>query len=311
MWRLLRWTQSCPRTGGALRAWRQPIIEERLRQNLLYIIRHHLPHMDHQEIADIFDARAARYANDEWHRRYAEQLVDVTPLQPGDRVLDAGTGTGFAARAIARRVGPTGHVLGVDLSRGMLEQARRSIDAAHLTNVDLLEGDATDLRDLPASSVDAVVCSAGLLYMPVAKALAAWRRLIRPDGIVAFSAMRAGSPFTAGVFRTCAAKFGLQVTDRNEPLGADDRCRAVLEEAGFERVQVLAGNVAFERFDPTLAWEANFRAAGHAAARALSADQQEALRQQFFSALEEAGRADPEARARADVLFAIGHNEPK
>jgi ubiquinone/menaquinone biosynthesis C-methylase UbiE len=73
--------------------------------------------MDPHQIADIFNARAARYANDEWHRRYAEQLVDVTPLRTGDRVLDAGTGTGFAACAIARRVGPTGHVLGVATSQ--------------------------------------------------------------------------------------------------------------------------------------------------------------------------------------------------
>ena len=130
--------------------------------------------MNSHDIADIFNTRAERYVNDGWHQRYANQLVCVTPLRPGDRVLDAGTGTGFAACAIARRVGTTGHVLGVDLSRGMLEQARRVIDAAQLANVELLEADATDLRELPASSFDAVVCAAGLLYMPVAKALSAW-----------------------------------------------------------------------------------------------------------------------------------------
>jgi SAM-dependent methyltransferase len=188
----------------------------------------------------------------------------------------------------------------------MLEQARRSIDAARLANVDLLEADATDLRDLPASTLDAVVCSAGLLYMPVAKALSAWRRLLRPDGVTAFSTMRAGSPFTARVFRTCAARYGLELTDRSEALGTEDRCRAVLEEAGFDRVKVIDGYVEFEKLDPTLAWEANFRAAGHAAARTLSSHQQETLKQEYLSALEDASRTDPAACARADVLFAIG-----
>jgi ubiquinone/menaquinone biosynthesis C-methylase UbiE len=262
--------------------------------------------MDQHEIADIFNARAERYVNDGWHRRYAEQLVDVTPFRPGDRVLDAGTGTGFAACAIARRVGPTGPVLGVDLSRGMLEQARRSIEAAQLANVDLLEADATDLRDLPASSLDAVACSAGLLYMPVAKALSAWHRLIRPNGLVVFSTMKAGSPSAGRIFREVAAKFGVDLKDRSEPLGTEDRCRAVLEAAGFDRVEVIAGRVDFETLDPTLAWDANFRAAGHAVTRTLSPEQQAELKRQYLSALEEAMRTDLAASARADVLFAIG-----
>ncbi len=261
--------------------------------------------MNLHEIADSFDARAERYVTDGWHRRYANQLVAVVPLQPGDHVLDAGTGTGFAACAIARRVGPAGRVLGVDLSRGMLAQARRAIDAAQLTNIDFLEADATDLHNLTASTFDAVVCSAGLLYMPVAKALAAWHRLLTPHGIVAFSSMKAGSPSAGRIFRECAASFGLDLKDPSEALGTEDRCRTVLETAGFDRVQVIPDRVDFETIDPTLAWEANFRSAGHAAVRSLSAQQQDALKQQYLHALEGARHADLAASARADVLFAI------
>jgi ubiquinone/menaquinone biosynthesis C-methylase UbiE len=93
--------------------------------------------MDPRQVAEAFNARAERYVNDDWHRRYAEQLVRVTPLRPGDRVQDAGTGTGFAACAIARRVGPTGHMLTADLSPGMLKQAQIVSNTAHLTNVEL------------------------------------------------------------------------------------------------------------------------------------------------------------------------------
>jgi SAM-dependent methyltransferase len=262
--------------------------------------------MDTHDIAASFDARAKRYATDDWHRRYAEQLVEVTPLRPGDRVLDAGTGTGFAACAVARRVGAAGRVIGIDLSPGMLAQARRVIDAAQLTNVDLVEGDAADLRDLAASSFDAVVCSAGLLYMPVAKALSAWHRVLRPDGVVAFSTMRAGSPSAGRIFRACAAKFGLDLQDRSEALGADDRCRTALAAAGFDTVDVIEGHVPFGTLDITLAWESNFRAAGPAAARTLNPHQQEDLRQQYVRALEQAMRDDLAACSRADVLFAIG-----
>ena len=237
--------------------------------------------MNPQDVADIFDARAERYSTDDWHRRYAEQLVTVVPVRPGHRVLDAGTGTGFAARALARRVGPDGHVLGVDVSRGMLQQARRAIDAEPLTNVELLEADVTDLRELAASTFDAVVCAAGLLYMPVAQALAAWHRLLKPDGVVAFSTMQTGSPSAGRIFRECAGRFDLDLKDPSEALGTEDQCRAVLESAGFEQVQVTAGRVDFEAFDPQLAWEAHFRAAGTAGARDLSAPAQDALRQEW------------------------------
>jgi ubiquinone/menaquinone biosynthesis C-methylase UbiE len=97
--------------------------------------------MDPAEIGRIFDARAPRYVRDDWHRRYAEQFVAAVPVRSGDLVLDAGTGTGFAACAIARRVGPTGRVLAVDLSEGMLAHAREFLAHQRIENVELRRGE--------------------------------------------------------------------------------------------------------------------------------------------------------------------------
>jgi hypothetical protein len=58
--------------------------------------------------------------------------------------------------------------------------------------------------------------------------------------VIAFSTMKAGSPSAGRIFRACAARFGLDLRDPSEALGTDDRCRAVLEEAGFDRLQVIA-----------------------------------------------------------------------
>ena len=254
-------------------------------------------------IAEIFDARAARYAHDDWHRRYAEQLVDITPLQPGNRVLDAGTGTGFAACAIARRIEPQGRVLAIDVSSQMLEEARVAVTAAQLSNIDLIQGDATELRHLGEASFDAVICAAGLLYMPVAKALREWARLLRTDGVVAFSTMRTGSPSAGRLFRQCAARFGLELDDPSAALGTAERCRHALEDAGFTSVEVTPGRVDFESLDPTLAWEANVRAAD--VKRQLSDEQLHTLREQFLAALSRAMQEDLAASARADVLYAV------
>jgi SAM-dependent methyltransferase len=260
--------------------------------------------MELHHIADIFDARAARYAHDDWHRRYAEELVAATPLRSGDRVLDAGSETGFAACAIARRVGPRGHVLAVDISSRMLEQARVALTTSHLSNVDLFQGDATAMNHVDDASFDAVVCTAGLLYMPVAEALREWKRLLRPGGIVAFSTMSIGSPSAGRLFRECAAAFGLELDDPSRALGTEALCSQVLEEAGFTNVKVTPGRVDFKSLDPTLAWEANARAMD--VQRHLTPEQLLALREQFLDALGRAMQEDLAASGRAAVLYAVG-----
>jgi SAM-dependent methyltransferase len=189
----------------------------------------------------------------------------------------------------------------------MLTQARRLVAAAAVAHVEVVEADATDLRAWPASTFDVVVCAAGLLYMPVAEALSAWHRLLKKSGVVAFSTMKAGSPSAGRIFRECAAGFGLTLRDPSETLGTEARCRAVLESAGFTGLQVIEARVDFESLDPTLAWEANFRAAEMFGANALSADQQARLREQYLRALDAARRVELAATARADVLFAVGH----
>ena len=61
---------------------------------------------------------------------------------PGERVLDIGCGTGVTTVPYAQAVGPSGHVTGADISRPMLEAARRRVDEAGLTNVELILADA-------------------------------------------------------------------------------------------------------------------------------------------------------------------------
>src|SRR6516164_2902240 len=65
---------------------------------------------------------------DRFTRRFtppiARKLVTLANLQPGATVLDVGTGTGVVALEAASRVGPGGHVIGIDLSGGMLAVAR-------------------------------------------------------------------------------------------------------------------------------------------------------------------------------------------
>jgi ubiquinone/menaquinone biosynthesis C-methylase UbiE len=121
--------------------------------------------------AIVHDARTARQA-----LRDIESLLGRA-LRPGERVLDAGCGTGYLAAGL-RRARPDVFVSGADLSGGMLANARAAGAEA------LVQADAGRLP-FAAESFDLVVARGVLHHLPdVAAALGEWRRVLRPDGAV-------------------------------------------------------------------------------------------------------------------------------
>ena len=102
--------------------------------------------------------------------------LSIAPVQPGDTVLDIGSGAGTDLLLAARRVGPTGNAIGVDRTPEMIEKCLRSAAAAGLSNVEVRRG---DLHELPVAdeSVD-VVISNGVLNLAHDK-LRAFREIVR------------------------------------------------------------------------------------------------------------------------------------
>lgn len=252
----------------------------------------------------LFDKRASTYDEDAWHLRYAERLVALAGLEPGMRVLDAATGTGHAALAAASVVGPSGQVVGVDISPGMLARARAA--ATGTTNVELIESDASRLPRFADGSFDRVLCSAGLLYLPVQPALHEWRRLLEPGGLVGFSTMRTGYPVAGKLFRDRARAFGLRLDDPAEHLGEPDRCIAALRDAGFEPLEPVEEILRFSAGDLENAWEAHFHSRHHDAMSTLSESDLEKFRREYTAELAES--LDPDAGRLLDarVIYAFG-----
>ncbi|MEE8198825.1 MAG: methyltransferase domain-containing protein, partial [Thermoplasmata archaeon] len=97
-------------------------------------------------------------------------------IREGDVVLDIGSGSGTDVLYSTLKVGPRGKVYGLDITPAMLEKARKNAKAMHAHNVEILEGNATDIP-LPDASVD-VVTSNGVLNLVPDKE-AAFREILR------------------------------------------------------------------------------------------------------------------------------------
>ena len=94
---------------------------------------------------DIF-AQLYDHSVEQVYRGYRQHVVESLQLRAGDSVLDLACGTGPNHPHLVRAVGPSGHVFGVDASRGMLRRARSRAQRMGWTNVHLIECPAQDLR---------------------------------------------------------------------------------------------------------------------------------------------------------------------
>ncbi len=246
-----------------------------------------------------FDERAEHYRRSRWHRDHAEHLVTLARLTPGSLVVDAAAGTGFVTRRAAAAAGPTGRVIAVDLSEAMLRILAASGEgdpgpgrAEALAPIEGVIGDATELP-LPDASVDAVLCGAGLTYMPVEAALAEWHRVLRPGGLIALATLRTGQPPAAALFRRHAQAFGLDLIDPTRRLGTAHDCAAALTAAGFVDATCTPGVVHFSQQDLDRAWSVMERMCRGELLSLPSADRRR-LRASYLSELDLLARTDPQ-----------------
>jgi SAM-dependent methyltransferase len=103
-------------------------------------------------------------------------------LQPGEHVVDLGSGAGFDALLAASMVGPKGRVTGVDMTAAMVDKARHNADLLGLRNVEFREG-LLEKLPLPDGQADVVISNGVINLCPdKATVLAEAFRVLKPGG---------------------------------------------------------------------------------------------------------------------------------
>jgi len=182
-------------------------------------------------LCDVLDAQLAPLGAD---------AIDRAAPREGERVVDVGCGCGSTSLELARRVGPRGSVLGVDVSGPMLEEARRRADEAGLAQLDFERGDAQVLA-LPEAGADLVFSRFGVMFFadPVA-AFANLRRALADGGRLAFLCWQ---PIGENPWMLVPALAAAEHVELPAPAGPDapgpfafgdpERVRRILGDAGF------------------------------------------------------------------------------
>ncbi len=112
----------------------------------------------------------------------SERMIDLAEVGPGQRILDVATGLGEPALSVARRIGPSGSVNGVDASADMLALARRRAAQLGLDNVEFRRM-AGERLAYPEASFDALLCRWGLMFIGnLPGTLSGFRDSLAPGG---------------------------------------------------------------------------------------------------------------------------------
>jgi SAM-dependent methyltransferase len=159
--------------------------------------------------------------------------ITLASLQPGQTVLDLGSGAGLDCFFAAKKVGESGHVIGVDMTPEMIERARTSADRLNIRNVEFRQG---FLEDLPveADTVDVIISNCVINLSPdKSKVFAEAFRVLKPGGKLAVSDIVTDGPLPQSIKQSLSAWAGCVAgaVEASEYIG-------MMESVGFTNVSV-------------------------------------------------------------------------
>ena len=191
-----------------------------------------------QQVINFFNSRTDYDGEGDSHPNEAKKLLEFAPVKTGQIVLDLATGTGLVAIAAADRVAPMGSVVGVDMSAGMLSQARSKIGERNVTNLELIEADIESVT-FKSEQFDLIFCCSAIVYVSDIPALLnkcnSW---LKPGGYLAFTTPAKTAYHADLQVQLCQDLFGIDFPHILRPLWTLEKCEALLKQAKFKDIEI-------------------------------------------------------------------------
>lgn len=186
-----------------------------------------------------YEHRASSY-DDTWHDDFTSRFISYVDIEPGQHVLDLACGTGLLTFLEADAVGPTGQVIGIDVTPSMLGiaqfKARKAGDK--YGNVTFLLGDVLHLEELEALKdmrFDVITVASALVLFPDPKAaIEHWSQFLKPGGIIALDATHPRNLVAGMVLERVARRLDLPIPYNRSWSKSESTLKDVLESAGLE-----------------------------------------------------------------------------
>jgi ubiquinone/menaquinone biosynthesis C-methylase UbiE len=191
-----------------------------------------------------YESRAANY-DGSWHSDFTSRFITHLDIQPGQKVLDLACGTGLLSFLEADAVGPSGRVVGVDVTPSMLAIAafKKSRAGDTYSNVSFVEGDILHLENMDAlaeGTFDVITVASALVLFPDPKAaIEHWAKYLKPGGLIALDATHPRNLVAGMVLERVARRLDLPIPYNRAWSKSESTLKHVLESAGLEVEKVV------------------------------------------------------------------------
>ncbi|KAL8786516.1 MAG: hypothetical protein Q9213_002743 [Squamulea squamosa] len=200
-----------------------------------------------QSIQAIYNERSSTYDDSLVHVRQAQEYIQCAKPKEGQSVLDLACGTGLVTLLAKEQVGQ-GKVIGIDMSSGMLEVARRKASNQGL-DITFIEHDVTDLNELQLGTFDIITCASALLLMedPL-QAIKHWASLLAPNGRLLTDVIVERNVIGPAILTKIGPEVGRSLRWNGNWVKSVDSLRQLFIDAGLVVEQVFE-TVAYEKRD--------------------------------------------------------------
>ncbi|KAF2624019.1 S-adenosyl-L-methionine-dependent methyltransferase [Macroventuria anomochaeta] len=193
---------------------------------------------------EFYKSRALNY-DGTWHDDFTSRFISYVDIEPGQQILDLACGTGLLSFLEADAVGPSGQVIGVDVTPSMLgvAQFKQRKAGDKYSHVTFLEGDVLHLEELGAlkeSTFDVITVASALVLFPDPKAaIEHWSQFLKPGGIIALDATHPRNLVAGMVLERVARRLDLPMPYNRSWSKSESSLKDILESAGLEVEKVV------------------------------------------------------------------------